>query len=337
MTTHEKYMRRCLQLAKNGLGTTYPNPLVGSVIVSENDVILGEGWHLKSGAPHAEVNAVLDAEKNGYYGDAFAKAVLYVNLEPCSHTGKTPPCASMIVQKGFKKVVVGTLDPHEKVAGKGVALLREAGIEVVVGVLENDCDELNKRFFTFHRKRRPYIILKWAETADGFMAPETKNEQKPVWITNKNSRQLSHKLRAEEHAILVGAKTVLDDNPSLTCRDWNGDHPTRVVLDSRNSITRDFQVMNHKAPTLKLKWSADQTDEILEELYKNNIQSVIIEGGARTIQSFIDSGIWDEAHQFTGTEMLFHKGLKAPKLKGDCIIKDRLIIKNDVLKIYKSL
>ena len=186
MTTEDKYMQRCLQLAQNGLGTTYPNPLVGSVIVSENDEIIGEGWHLKSGEPHAEVNAVRDAEKKGYDGDAFAKATIYVNLEPCSHTGKTPPCASMIVQKGFKKVVVGTLDPHDKVAGKGVALLKEAGIEVLVGVLEKECNELNKRFFTFHRKQRPYIILKWAETSDGFIAPETKNEQKPVWITNNN-------------------------------------------------------------------------------------------------------------------------------------------------------
>ncbi|MEP6278545.1 MAG: bifunctional diaminohydroxyphosphoribosylaminopyrimidine deaminase/5-amino-6-(5-phosphoribosylamino)uracil reductase RibD, partial [Nonlabens ulvanivorans] len=188
MTVDEKYIQRCIQLAQNGLGTTYPNPLVGSVIVSENDEILGEGWHKKSGEPHAEVNAVRDAEKNGYGRDAFAKAVLYVNLEPCSHTGKTPPCASMIVKKGFKKVVIGSLDPHEKVAGKGVAILKEVGIDVTVGVLEKECNLLNKRFFTYHRKQRPYIILKWAETADGFIAPAQKDEQKPVWITNPYSR-----------------------------------------------------------------------------------------------------------------------------------------------------
>ena len=336
MTNDEKYMQRCLQLAQNGLGTTYPNPLVGSVIVSENHEILGEGWHLKSGQPHAEVNAVLDAEKNGYDGDAFAKAVLYVNLEPCSHTGKTPPCASMIVQKGFKKVVVGTLDPHDKVAGKGVALLQEAGIEVVTGILENECNELNKRFFTFHRKKRPYVILKWAETSDGFIAPETKDEQKPVWITNKHSRQLSHKLRATENAILVGTKTVVDDNPSLTCRDWSGNNPIRIILDSRNSITPNYKVMNDAALTIKLEMSSSNVDKIFEELYKNNIQSVIIEGGTTTIQSFIDVDLWDEAYQFMGTKTLFHKGLKAPKLKGNFNIKSRLTLKNDVLKIYKN-
>lgn len=329
-------MQRCLQLAQNGLGTTYPNPLVGSVIVSENDEIIGEGWHLKSGEPHAEVNAVRDAEKKGYDEDTFAKATIYVNLEPCSHTGKTPPCASMIVQKDFKKVVVGTLDPHDKVAGKGVALLKEAGIEVVVGILENECNELNKRFFTFHRKQRPYIILKWAETSDGFIAPETKNKQKPVWITNPYSRQLSHQLRAQENAILVGAKTVIDDNPSLTCRDWNGENPLRVVLDSRNSITSDYQVMDDVAPTLKLALSTSNIVEIVTELYKNNIQSIIIEGGSTTIQSFIDAGLWDEAYQFMGTDVLFHQGLQAPVLSGDYSMLSRKMIANDVLKIYRK-
>ncbi|WP_438968673.1 bifunctional diaminohydroxyphosphoribosylaminopyrimidine deaminase/5-amino-6-(5-phosphoribosylamino)uracil reductase RibD [Nonlabens sp.] len=335
MSTYKTYMQRCLQLAQNGLGTTYPNPLVGSMIVSENDEILGEGWHRKSGEPHAEVNAVLDAEKKGYGEDAFAKATLYVNLEPCSHTGKTPPCASMIVQKGFKKVVIGTLDPHDKVAGKGVALLKEAGIEVVVGILKTECNALNKRFFTFHKDQRPYIILKWAKTADGFIAPATKNKQQPVWITNKYSRQLSHQLRASENAILVGAKTILDDNPSLTCRDWSGNNPTRVVLDSRKSITTDYRVMDDTAPTLHFKMSSHQPLEIVNQLYKNNIQSVIIEGGTRTIQSFIDAGLWDEAYQFTGTEVLFFKGLKAPILSGNYHIVSRQIIENDVLKIYR--
>lgn len=337
MTTHEKYIQRCLQLAQNGLGTTYPNPLVGSVIVSENDKILGEGWHLKSGEPHAEVNAVRDAEHKGCGRDAFAKATLYVNLEPCSHTGKTPPCASMIVQKGFQKVVIGTLDPHDKVAGKGISILENAGIEVVVGVLENDCNELNKRFFTFHKKRRPYIILKWAETADGFIAPKQKNEQKPVWITNSHSRQLAHKLRAEEHAILVGAKTVIDDNPSLTCRDWSGINPTRIVLDSKNSITDDYKVMNHDAETLKLTYSSSKIYEIVEELYKKNIQSIIVEGGSTTIQSFIDTGLWDQAYQFMGTEVLFYQGLKAPVLNGNYRLQERKQMNNDVLKIFRNV
>ena len=336
MTTHEKYMQRCLQLAQNGLGTTYPNPLVGSVIVSENDEILGEGWHKKSGEPHAEVNAVLDAEQKTCDESAFAKAVLYVNLEPCSHTGKTPACASMIIKKGFKKVVIGTLDPHDQVAGKGLAMLEAAGIEVSVGVLEQECNELNRRFFTFHKKQRPYIILKWAETSDGFIAPAQKDEQKPVWITNKHSRQLAHRLRAEENAILVGAKTVLDDNPSLTCRDWKGVHPTRVVLDSRNSISADFKVMDGAAPTLKLDHSSIDVAEILHELYKNGLQSVVIEGGTTTIQAFIDAQQWDEAYQFMGTEVLFYQGLKAPVFKGNYCIKERKSIKNDVLKIYRK-
>jgi diaminohydroxyphosphoribosylaminopyrimidine deaminase/5-amino-6-(5-phosphoribosylamino)uracil reductase len=335
MTTHENYMQRCLQLAQNGLGTTYPNPLVGSVIVSDTADILGEGWHRKAGEPHAEVNAVLDAEKKGCAESAFAKAVLYVNLEPCFHTGKTPPCASLIIKKGFKKVVIGTLDPHEKVAGKGIALLKEAGIEVIVGVLEKQCNELNKRFFTFHTKQRPYIILKWAETSDGFIAPVQKEEQKPVWITTPYSRQLSHRLRAQEQAILVGAQTILDDDPSLTCREWQGINPTRVVLDSRNSLENKSKVFNEESSTIKLSSTNPQT--IMEQLYNQNIQSVIVEGGARTIQSFIDVHLWDEAHQFMGTKILFYKGLRAPKLKGNYIIKSRQSIKNDVLKIYKDL
>jgi len=332
MTVDEKYMQRCIQLAQNGLGTTYPNPLVGSVIVSENGEILGEGWHKKSGEPHAEVNAVRDAEKNGYGKDAFAKAVLYVNLEPCSHTGKTPPCASMIVKKGFKKVVIGSLDPHEKVAGKGVAILKEVGIDVTVGVLEKECNLLNKRFFTFHRKQRPYIILKWAETADGFIAPAQKDEQKPVWITNSYSRQLSHRLRAEENAILTGAQTVIDDNPSLTCRDWHGVNPTRIVLDSRNTLDKNYVVFDNQAPTIIVK--STQPEIIIKELYDNQIQSVIIEGGSRTIQQFIDVNLWDEAMQFMGTEVLFHDGLPAPKLKGNYTILDRVTLKQDVLKTY---
>lgn len=330
-------MRRCLQLAQNGLGTTYPNPLVGSVIVSYNGNILGEGWHKKSGEPHAEVNAVNDALNKGVDEHAFAKAVLYVNLEPCSHTGKTPPCASMIIEKGFKKVVVGTLDLHEKVAGKGVAMLRAAGVDVTVGVLEKGCDEVNKRFFTFHKKNRPYVILKWAQTADGFMAPISKEKQQPVWITNVHSRQLAHQLRAKEQAILVGTKTVLDDNPSLTCRDWYGNQPIRIVLDSRDSIAPSYKVMDGAATTIKLSYSSQDVKSILQELYNTGIQSVIIEGGSTTLQSFIDEEKWDEAHLFTGTDVLFYNGLKAPVLKGNFDLKQRKVIKNNVLDIYSRI
>jgi diaminohydroxyphosphoribosylaminopyrimidine deaminase/5-amino-6-(5-phosphoribosylamino)uracil reductase len=337
MMEQEIYMQRCLQLAQNGLGTTYPNPLVGSVIVSDTGNILGEGWHKKSGEPHAEVIAVNDALNKDVDLHAFAKATLYVNLEPCSHTGKTPPCASMIIEKGFKKVVVGTLDPHKKVAGKGVAMLRAAGIDVIVGVLEKGCDELNKRFFTFHKKKRPYVILKWAQTADGFIAPISREKQQPVWITHAHSRQLAHQLRAQENAILVGTKTVLDDNPSLTCRYWHGNQPVRIALDSKGSITPSFKVMDGTATTIKLSYATQDINSILQELYKTGIQSVIIEGGSTTLQSFINAEKWDEAHLFTGTGVLFHNGLKAPVLKGTYILKQNKVLKNNMLEIYSRI
>lgn len=332
--THEHYMERCIQIALNGLGTTYPNPLVGSVIVSDAGLIMGEGFHLKSGKPHAEVNAVAQAEKNGYTQEDFKNATIYVNLEPCSHHGKTPPCALLLVKKGFKKVVIGTLDPHDKVAGKGAAILRKAGIKVTVGVLEAACDQLNKRFFTFHKKQRPFVILKWAETADGFIAPKTRDSKKPVWITNEYSRQLVHKMRAQEHGILVGAQTVIDDNPSLTVRDWHGENPTRIVLDGKNTLPEHLPVFNDKAVTQILKRFSSEPALILEDLYHLGIQSVIVEGGARTLQAFIDHHLWDEIHQFMGTGIYFAEGLKAPRLPINLELKSRQIIQDDVLKIF---
>ncbi|ARN79183.1 riboflavin biosynthesis protein RibD [Nonlabens spongiae] len=334
MQHHEKYMQRCLELAKNGLGTTYPNPLVGSVIFNSENKIIGEGWHYQSGQPHAEVNAVLNAENKGH--SDFSDATIYVNLEPCSHTGKTPPCASMIIKKGFKKVVIGTLDPHDKVAGRGVKLLESAGIKCIIGVLSNECKELNRRFFTYHRKRRPYVILKWAETSDGYIAPLKKLDRSPVWITNSYSKQRAHKLRAQEQAILVGAKTVIDDNPSLTCRSWKGFHPTRVVLDSLENLSKDSAVFSNEAQTLILNRKTREVDGILSDLFQNGIQSVIIEGGVKTIQEFIDKGMWDEAYQFMGTEVLFHEGVQTPKLSGKFLLHTREIIENDVLKIYRK-
>ena len=202
------------------MGTTYPNPLVGSVIVYENKII-GEGWHRQSGMPHAEVNAI-----NGVKNKPLLKnATIYINLEPCSHTGKTPPCANLIIEKQIKNVVIGCKDPNPKVAGNGIKLLIKSGLKVTYGILENECEHLNKRFFSFFLKKRPYIILKWAETLDGFISPNEKKEKKPVWISNKNSRQLVHQWRAEEQAILVGTQTVVEDNPSLNTRDWYGNSP----------------------------------------------------------------------------------------------------------------
>lgn len=326
-------MHRCLQLAKNGLGTTYPNPLVGSVIVDEHNQIIGEGWHLESGKPHAEVNAIARARQNGCDDFTFAKATLYVNLEPCSHTGKTPPCADLLVNTGFKKVVIGTLDPHEKVAGRGVKRLQDAGIEVIVGVLEKECNQLNKRFFTFHKKQRPYIILKWGETSDGFIAPEVKDVKKPYWITNTWSRQRVHQLRAQEQAILVGAKTVIEDDPALTTRDWHGKSPQRFIWSDGTVLSNHYKLV---ADTETITIISDQVTDVVHQLYNHGIQSVIIEGGKHTLQSFIDAGLWDEAHQFMGTDVLLKTGLKAPELNGVYELTHREMIKNDVLKIYRK-
>ena len=219
MKIHEKYIRRCIELAKNGLGTTHPNPLVGSIIVYKDEII-GEGWHKKAGEPHAEVIAINSVKDKSL----LPKATIYVSLEPCSHFGKTPPCCDLIIANIIPNVVIGTMDPFAKVAGNGIKKLVEAGKNVIVGILEDECNELNKRFFTFHNKKRPYIILKWAESLDGFIAPLTKVKKEPVWITNDYSRQLVHKWRSEEQAILVGTNTIIDDNPSLTTRDWTGNN-----------------------------------------------------------------------------------------------------------------
>lgn len=337
-------MTRCIQLAKNGLGTTYPNPLVGSVIVHNNTTI-GEGWHYQTGQPHAEVNAI----KNCKDTSLLSKATIYVSLEPCSHFGKTPPCADLIISAGIKKVVIGTTDPNPKVAGQGIKRLMEAGCDVVVGVLEDECNQLNKRFFTFQQKRRPYIILKWAQTADGFIAPETRNEQKPVWITNEFSRQLAHKLRAQEQAILIGTNTAKEDNPSLTTRDWFGNNPLRVVLDRKNSLDKKLALYNDNAPVLILTEETTESvgttsfetlafDEnlaatIAEILYKKNIQSVLIEGGAQTLQTFIDANLWDEALVFEG-KTTFKKGVKAPVFDGELLKQSELA--QDVLFSYKN-
>jgi diaminohydroxyphosphoribosylaminopyrimidine deaminase/5-amino-6-(5-phosphoribosylamino)uracil reductase len=334
MMDHDQFMQRCLQIALNGLGSTYPNPLVGSVIVNKNGSIIGEGFHYKAGQPHAEVLAIQHAESQGHTIEDFAAATLYVNLEPCSHYGKTPPCASLIIEKGFSNVIVGTLDPHKKVAGNGVKMLKEAGINVITGILEQECNQLNKRFFTYHRKQRPFIILKWAQSADGYIAPMTKKEQKPIWISNTHSRQRVHQLRALEHAILIGAQTALDDNPSLTVRDWHGENPIRIVLDARGDLPDDLNVFNEESVTQLLRRSTGDINEILEDLHFLGIQSVIVEGGLKTLQAFIDHGAWDEIHQFTGAEVYLKQGLAAPKLPSNAVLKSRELIANDVLKIF---
>jgi len=322
---HEKYMSRCIALAKNGLGTTYPNPMVGSVIVYEGRII-GEGWHTKSGEPHAEVNAVNSVKDK----TLLKKATIYVSLEPCSHFGKTPPCCDLIIKNKIPNVVIGTVDPNIKVSGNGIKKLIEAGVHVTIGILEDECNELNKRFFTFHQKKRPYIILKWAESQNGFIAPLEKKEKKPIWITNEFSRQLVHKWRTEEQAILVGTQTVIDDNPKLNARDWSGNNPIRLILDQNNRIPEDSAVFDNQTKTIVFTKSKNRTnkenilfeiidfkdntaEQIVDSLYNHSIQSVIIEGGLHTLQTFIDANMWDEARIFTG-KIIFGKGIKAPLL-----------------------
>jgi len=345
---HEKYINRCIQLAKNGLGTTYPNPMVGSVIVV-NDKIIGEGWHKKAGEPHAEVNAINSVSDKSL----LKKATIYVSLEPCSHFGKTPPCANLIVESGIKKVVIGIIDSNSKVSGKGVQHLIDNDCDVIVGVLENECFNLNKRFFIFHTKKRPFILLKWAEARDGFIdkiRTET-SEKSPTWISNIYSQQFVHKMRAEEQAILVGTTTALNDNPSLTVRNWSGENPIRIVLDRKAKLSIDYNLMDDCVKTIvfsEVKNSNDSSQNIIFEtidfsknvpeqickvLYNYEIQSVIIEGGKQTLQSFIDSNLWDEAFVFVG-DIEFRAGLKSPELKK---VPDEIKnISNDTLKIYRN-
>lgn len=348
MNIHEKYIKRCIELAKNGLGKTYPNPLVGSVIVL-NDTIIGEGWHRKAGEPHAEVNAINSVKNKSQ----LKNATIYVSLEPCSHYGKTPPCANLIVANGIKNVVIGSIDTNSKVSGRGVAHLENNDCNVIVGVLENECAALNKRFFTFHNKKRPFVLLKWAETTDGFMdrLRNSTSENSPNWISNKYSQQEVHKMRAVEQAVLVGTNTALNDNPSLTVRSWEGSNPVRILLDRELKVPFRYNLFNgnvktivltekkHTSNSLKnvvfeaLSFNKNVPKQICEVLYKHEIQSVIIEGGAQTLQSFIDANLWDEASVFVGNT-LFKEGLKAPKIKKAPIKIKK--ISTDTLRIYKN-
>ncbi|MCF1192623.1 bifunctional diaminohydroxyphosphoribosylaminopyrimidine deaminase/5-amino-6-(5-phosphoribosylamino)uracil reductase RibD [Mangrovimonas sp. AS39] len=333
MKIHEKYINRCIEIAKNGLGTTRPNPMVGCVIV-RNDQVIGEGFTSPFGGPHAEVNAI-----NSVKDESLLKeSTLYVTLEPCSHFGKTPPCSDLIIDKGIPQVVIGTIDTHSKVAGKGIEKLMRAGCDVVVGVLEKECQEHHKRFFTFHNKQRPYIILKWAQSADGFLSPSEKDEKKPVWITNSYSRQLVHKWRTEEHAILVGYNTVIEDNPSLTARDWKGLNPIRVVLDKFNSLEKSFDIFNNEANTIivsdkDIDFNKKPIEQLAQLLFQKEIQSIIIEGGSKTLQMFLDEGLWDEARIFIGQNS-FVNGTLAPQFTGSLISEHKIL--GDTLKIFNN-
>ena len=343
MYVNEKYMRRCLELAKKGIGTTRPNPSVGAVIV-HNDKIIGEGFTSAYGGSHAEVNAIHSVKDQAL----LKEATIYVTLEPCSHFGKTPPCSDLIIEKQIPNVVIGTIDTHSVVAGKGIEKLKKNGCNVVVGVLEEECKLHHKRFFTVQNKNRPYVILKWAETADGFIAPKEKENQAPVWISNEYAKQLVHKWRAEEHAILVGTHTVLADNPKLNVRSWTGNNPVRVVIDRSLKLDTNLAVFDESVKTIvitsldkesihenlifeKVNFKKELPKQILEVLSKHKIQSLIVEGGAVTLQSFIKDNLWDEARVFIGNNE-FVEGVKAPILNAR-LEKEEIII-NNVLRTY---
>jgi diaminohydroxyphosphoribosylaminopyrimidine deaminase/5-amino-6-(5-phosphoribosylamino)uracil reductase len=339
-----KFMRRCLELASKAEGLTYPNPMVGSVIVYDGK-ILGEGYHLRSGESHAEVNAISSVSDE----TKLKLSTLYVNLEPCSHFGKTPPCADFIISNRIHKIVIGTIDTSEKVSGKGVKRLRDAGCEVKTGVIETDCRRLNRRFFTFHEKRRPYIILKWAQSADGYLDTIRSEAHKtePTWITGKPERVLVHKWRASEQAILVGAGTVRADNPRLNVREWKGPDPLKLILSSSGSFNKGPSVYytNNKAVVFTHNSDADIPDtvkvvlredlpssiQICEYLYSSGIQSFFIEGGAAVLNHFISTGFWDEARIFTG-EGHFREGVKAPLING--ILFSKTVFSGSSLEIY---
>ncbi len=331
--SHKQYIQRCIEIGTFGLGTTAPNPMVGCVIV-HNHKIIGEGYTSPYGGSHAEVNAINAVEDKLL----LSESTLYVTLEPCSHFGKTPPCSDLIIKYKIPNVVIGTMDTHSKVAGNGIASLQNKNVNITVGVLEDACKMHHKRFFTYHNKQRPYIILKWAQTLDGYVAPIEKIKKEPVWITNEISRQLVHKWRAEEQAILVGNKTVMEDNPSLTVRDWTGNNPIRIIIDSSNKLSKSYAIFDNEAETILITADDITSDEnatkqICDNLFRRQINSVIIEGGAQTIQSFIDTNLWDEARVFTGN-IKFGNGIKAPEFSGR-ITSEQLIFE-DQLKIFNN-
>ncbi len=345
MNDHEKYMRRCLELAALGTGFVSPNPMVGAVVVHQNKII-GEGYHQKYGQPHAEVNAVnavLERHENA--AELLKEAIIYVSLEPCAHFGKTPPCADLIIKNQIPKVVVGCRDPFVQVDGKGIEKLRNAGIEVVENVLEAECLALNKRFFTRVLKQRPYVVLKWAQTQDQFFAPEDGSQQ---WISDPVSKKLVHQWRSEEDAVLVGKNTAAADNPQLNNRyQPEAKQPKRIVLDRRLELGRHLYLFDQSVETLvfnEVKTALEENIKyigledfdlylpqyILFQLYLQDIQSVIVEGGAKTLQFFIDAGLWDEARIFT-SKTRWGKGIKAPEILGE--LKGNLNSGEDLLSV----
>jgi diaminohydroxyphosphoribosylaminopyrimidine deaminase/5-amino-6-(5-phosphoribosylamino)uracil reductase len=345
MNSHEGYMHSCLELAVKGLGRVADNPMVGCVIAGENGVV-GEGYHEKFGGPHAEINALNSVEnKNSLKG-----TTLYVNLEPCSHHGKTPPCTDAIIASGIKKVVIGCLDPNAEVSGKGAEVLRKAGIEVTVGVLERECREVNKRFLTFHGKKRPFIILKWAQTSDGFIDRKRTAQESREKITQGEADMMVHLWRSQEQAIMVGTHTVVMDNPNLTTKKTGGSNPTRVILDKSLRIPTTSNIFDKAAPTIifteqktggnhgaeyiTVNFDGALLPSMLQELYNKKIQSVIIEGGEKLLKSFIDKDLWDEAKVFYSAKTL-GEGVKAPQFPFPS--KGEIRMGDDTLTFYRNV
>lgn len=305
MTEEEKYMKRCIELAKNGLCQAAPNPMVGAVIVCHGKII-GEGYHIRCGEAHAEVNAIRSVKQT----ELLKQSTIYVSLEPCSHYGKTPPCADLIIEKEIPRIVIGCQDPFAKVAGRGIQKLREVGREVTVGVLEDECKQLISRFITFHTHHRPFITLKWAESADGYL-DRHRTDGKPVILSNPLTSMLVHKRRSEHMGILVGTHTARLDNPNLSVRNWYGRSPIRMVIDRQLQLPASLHLFDKSLPTLvftekkqppqpnlefiQLDWHQDLLPQMMKVLYERNLQSLLVEGGSRLLQSFIDAGLWDEA------------------------------------------
>lgn len=340
---YKKFMHRCIDLARNGKGRVAPNPMVGSLIV-HNDKIIGEGYHEYFGGPHAEVNAINSVKNKSL----LPESTLYVTLEPCSHTGKTPPCSELIVKHDLKEVIIGTVDPNSLVAGKGISKLQAAGIKVVTDILSDECNDLNKRFFTFHREKRPFIILKWAQSNDGFLDINrlAGTPIGPNWISNPLSQMLVHKWRSVEKGIMVGTNTVFYDNPGLNTRLWPGNSPTRIILDRQGRLNKDVKVFDRSVPTIvftaeeqtnernleyiRIDYSKDALPQVLHHLYEIEITSVLVEGGRELLQSFINLELWDEARVFKG-HANFKSGISAPQLNASYksfieILDDNLII-----------
>ena len=340
MKTHEYFIEKCISLARKGILNVSPNPMVGCVIVYDGEII-GEGYHKEYGKNHAEVNAINSVKDKS----VLKNSILYVNLEPCCHHGKTPPCTDIIIKYNIPKVVIGCIDTFSKVSGQGIKKLKNNSVEVIYGVLEKDCIELNKRFFCYHIKKRPYIILKWAKSKDNFIAPI--NQEKSFWMTSDESKKLVHSWRAEEDAILVGRKTVVADNPSLTVRECEGKNPIRIVIDKELSLNEKSNVFDDQSETIvfnnikttiidkRTYLKADFNNlnqDILKQLYNRDILSLIIEGGAFTINSFIENGLYDEIRVFT-TNKVLENGIKSPNIP-EIKNSKKITINNDKLEIY---